>query len=154
VADGSALPFESGCFDAIAHSDVLCCLEPKLSVLKECRRALRPGGTMVFTVIFIPQGLSSADYARAVDCGPPVIEAAMGYPEMLREAGWNITLQTDLTSQYRTSLRRLIDEEVAHEAELRDLLGDSDYSDKLGRRRRSLAAIEQGLIRREMFGVV
>ena len=38
VADGAALPFETACFDAILHSDVLCCLEAKLSVLQECRR--------------------------------------------------------------------------------------------------------------------
>jgi len=154
VADGAALPFETACFDAILHSDVLCCLEPKLSVLKECRRVLRPGGRMVFTVIFIPQGLASADYARAVDCGPPVIETAMGYPEMLREAGWKITLRTDLTAEYQVSKSRLIGEEEAHEAELRDLRGPAGYLEKLGRRQRALAAVEQGLIRREMFAVV
>ncbi len=154
VADGAALPFETACFDAVLHSDVLCCLEPKLAVLRECRRVLRPGGTMVFTVIFIPQGLAPADYARAADCGPPVIETAMGYPEMLREAGWEITTRADLTAEYQASKSRLIGEEEAHEAELRDLLGDDAFFDKLARRRRSLAAIKQGLIRREMFGVV
>ncbi len=154
VADGAALPFETGCFDAILHSDVLCCLAAKLSVLKECRRVLRPGGNMVFTVIFIPQGLASAEYARAVDCGPPVIETAMGYPEMLREAGWKMTLQVDLTADFATSVRRQLGEEKAHEAELRELFGDAEFSDKLARRRRALGAIEQGLIRREMFGAV
>ncbi len=154
VADGAALPFETGCFDAILHSDVLCCLAAKLSVLKECRRVLRPGGNMVFTVIFIPQGLASAEYARAVDCGPPVIETAMGYPEMLREAGWKMTLQVDLTADFAISVRRQLDEEEAHEAELRELFGATEFSDKLARRRRALGAIEQGLIRREMFGAV
>ncbi len=154
VADGSALPFEGGCFDAILHSDVLCCLEPKLSVLKECRRVLRPGGTMVFTVIFVPQGLSSADYARAVDCGPPVIETATGYPEMLREAGWEITLQADLTVDYATSVRRQVGEEEAHGEELRKLFGDAEFSDKLARRRRTLAAIDQRLLRRGLFRAV
>ncbi len=152
VADGAALPFETACFDAILHSDVLCCLEPKLAVLRECRRVLRPGGTMVFTVIFIPQGLAPADYARAADCGPPVIETVLGYPEMLGEAGWEITLRADLTANFQASLRHLIDQEEAHGEELRELLGEADFSDKLARRRRTLAAIEQGLIRREMFG--
>ncbi len=154
VADGAALPFETACFDAILHSDVLCCLEPKLAVLRECRRVLRAGGNMVFTVIFISPGLSPADYARAVDCGPPVIETALGYPEMLREAGWEIATRADLTAAFQNSLRHLIDEEEAHEEELRNLRGDADFSAKLARRRRTLAAIEQGLIRREMFGAV
>jgi ubiquinone/menaquinone biosynthesis C-methylase UbiE len=154
VADGSALPFESGCFDAILHSDVLCCLEPKLTVLKECRRVLRPGGTMVFTVIFIPRGLASADYARAVDCGPPVIETVLGYPEMLREAGWEITLQDDLTAEYGASVRRQLGEEESHGEELRQVYGDAEFADKETRRRKALAAIEQRLICREMFRAV
>ena len=151
VADGAALPFETGCFDAILHSDVLCCLEAKLPVLKECRRVIGPGGTMVFTVIFISHGLASADYARAADCGPPVIETAVGYPEMLGEAGWEIATRADLTADFQASLRHLIDQEEAHGEELRRLLGNADFADKLARRRRTLAAIEQGLIRREMF---
>ena len=154
VADGAALPFAAGCFDAILHSDVLCCLEPKLAVLKECRRVLDAGGKLVFSVIFIPQGLAPAEYARAVNCGPPFIETAVGYPELLREAGWEITLQADLTANFQASLRHLIDQEEAHGEELRSLLGDANFSDKLARRHRTLAAIEQGLIRREMFGAV
>ncbi len=154
VADGAALPFATACFDAILHSDVLCCLEPKLAVLQECRRVLRPGGIMVFTVIFIPQGLAPADTARAADCGPPVIETAMGYPDMLCEAGWEITLQADLTDNFQASLGHLIDQEEAHGEELRELLGEADFSDKLARRRRTLTAIEQGLIRREMFAAI
>ncbi len=53
AADGAALPFENDVFDAIGHSDVLCCLEAKLSVFRECRRAIRASGRMVFTVISI-----------------------------------------------------------------------------------------------------
>ena len=154
VADGAALPFETGCFDAIVHSDVLCCLEPKLAVLRECRRVLRPGGTMVFTVIFIAPELSPGDHALAAASGPPVIEAAAGYAEMLHEAGWEITTRAELTAEYRSSLGSLIGLEVAHEAELRELRGDGGYVEKLGRRQRALAAVERGLIRREMFGAV
>ena len=73
---------------------------------------------------------------------------------MPRSAGWEITLQADLTANFQASLRHLIDQEEAHGEELRSLLGDADFSDKLARRRRTLAAIEQGLIRREMFGAV
>jgi SAM-dependent methyltransferase len=154
VADGAALPFAAGCFDAIVHSDVLCCLAPKLAVLKECRRTLRRGAKMVFTVIFISPGLSPGDHALAAACGPPVIDTALGYPEMLHAAGWEITTRAELTAEYRASLSRLIELEQSHEAELRDLRGDAGYAEKLGRRQRALAAVEQGLIRREMFDVV
>ena len=38
AASGAALPFPAGVFDAIGHSDVLCCLPEKLEMLVECRR--------------------------------------------------------------------------------------------------------------------
>ena len=154
VADGAALPFAAGCFDAIVHSDVLCCLEPKLAVLKECRRTPRRGGKMVFTVIFISPDLSPGDHALAAAGGPPVIDSAQGYPEMLHAAGWEITTRAELTAEYRSSLSNLIGLEQAHEAELRALRGDDGYLEKLGRRQRALAAVERGLIRRDMFAVV
>ena len=40
VADAAALPFPAGSFEAISHSDLLCCLKQKRSVLAACRRAI------------------------------------------------------------------------------------------------------------------
>ena len=39
-ADGTALPFQDASFDAIYHSDVLCCLLEKQAVLAGCRRVI------------------------------------------------------------------------------------------------------------------
>ena len=50
VADGSRLPFRDRSFDAVSHSDVLCCLRDKRGVLEACRRVIRDSGRMVFTV--------------------------------------------------------------------------------------------------------
>ena len=44
VADDVLLPFKATQYDAISHSDVLCCLAPKRGVLKECGRVIRRGG--------------------------------------------------------------------------------------------------------------
>ena len=91
MADGAALPFKEEWFDSIGHSDVLCCLEAKPSVLKECRRITRCDGRMVFTVISIASGLSPSDYERAVNAGPPFKAIDAEYPRMLEEAGWRLT---------------------------------------------------------------
>ena len=47
AADGAKLPFGDASFDAISHSDVLCCLVEKRAVLESCRRVIRSGGRMV-----------------------------------------------------------------------------------------------------------
>jgi ubiquinone/menaquinone biosynthesis C-methylase UbiE len=151
VADGAAIPLQGASVDAILHSDVLCCLEAKLAVLDECRRIVRPGGKMVFTVIFIAPDLPPGDYRQAVAFGPPCIEAPATYPAMLRQAGWDIIEHVDLTPDYAASVRHQLRQEETHATELRELLGKVAYSEKLTRRRGALDAIERGLIRREMF---
>ena len=151
LADGAALPFRSGWFDAISHSDVLCCLDAKLPVLMACRRVIRSGGRMVFTVIFPKPGLSSADHERAVESGPPFVETALAYPAILRQAGWVITDRVDLTAEYAKTTRRLLREEEARADELKELLGKAEFSERLAGRRTSICVLEDGLLRRELF---
>ena len=151
LADGAALPFGSGAFDAVSHSDVLCCLDAKLPVLRACRGVIRSGGRMVFTVIFPKPGMSSADHDRAVESGPPFVETALAYPAMLRQAGWVITDHADLTAEYAQTVRRLLREEEAHADELRGLYGEAEFSERLAGRRRKIRVLEEGLLRRELF---
>jgi len=153
LADGAALPFGNGTFDAVSHSDVLCCLDAKLAVLRACRRVIRRGGRMVFTVIFPKLGLSSADHERAVESGPPFVATALDYPAMLRQAGWAIADHADLTAEYAGSVRRLLRQEEAHADELSGLYGAAEFSEKVARRRRTLRVLEEGLLRRELFAV-
>jgi ubiquinone/menaquinone biosynthesis C-methylase UbiE len=154
VADGAALPFRSGWFDAVHHSDVLCCLTEKLAVLKSCRRVVRADGRMVFSVISTAPGLSAAQYARAAAGGPPFIEADCPYPEMLGRAGWVIADRVDLTAEYRASVVRMLGQLESRADEIAKIFGDDDASEERARRRATLEALEAGLLRRELFGVL
>lgn len=151
AADGAALPYRSGWFDAVSHSDVLCCLEAKLAVLKECRRVIRPGGVMVFTVISVVPDLPPAEHGRAIDHGPSFVDTDTAYPELLRRSGWEILDSFDLTAVFGRTARAVLAEEEAHMDGLAELFGQEATSDRLGRRRRTLAGVEKGLIRRDMF---
>jgi ubiquinone/menaquinone biosynthesis C-methylase UbiE len=151
VADGAALPFQSAHFDAISHSDVLCCLEPKREVLNECRRAIRHGGKMAFSVIYIAPELSAADHARAVDSGPPYVEAESGYPELLAATGWNVTDQIAASGDYEETGRRYIREVEARADEMIELLGDAEFDEMLARRHRNVDAVAEGIVRRDLF---
>ena len=151
MADGAALPFGSARFDAIFHSDVLCCLEAKLAVLKECRRVIRDTGKLVFSVLSITPNLSSGDYERAVASGPPFIATTVDYPTMLRQARWQTTDRVDMTAGFFGTVRDLLDQEESYADELTELLGEGEYSDRLTSRRKRIEGLEQGLIRRELF---
>ncbi len=151
AADGAALPLQSAAFDAISHSDVLCCLLAKDAVLRECRRVIRPGGRMVFTVIAIAQGLSAGDYRRAVAAAPAFGETSAAYPTLLQLAGWKIVQHEDLTPGYRRAARHMLRASGAHADALIKILGDAEFSDMLARRRRTVRALDEGLLRRELI---
>ena len=106
---------------------------------------------MVFTVISVAPGLSSADHERAVESGPPFVESPAPYPTMLRQAGWEITDRVDLTAAYAETTRRLLREEEARADEVKELLGKAEFSERLAGRRTSIRVLEEGLIRRELF---
>ena len=156
-ADGAALPFKSASFDAIFHSDVLCCLIKKQAVLESCRRVVRGdgqnGGRMVFSVILIAPDLTEADYALAADGGPTFIETDIPYPEMLKRAGWTIAGHTDLTADYFATFRKMYELEQANEEELIRVHGEDGAQALLERRKATLVPIEMGLLRRELFSV-
>ncbi len=153
VADAAQLPFRDGCFDVINHSDVLCCLVQKREVLAECRRVVRPGGRMAFSVIHIPLGLSAEDHARAVETAPEFTESDADYPTLLAETGWAIRQRYDLTAEFRANCIRKLRVEEGLRAELEPLTGAADFDARQARMRRRIAVLEQRHLRRELFVV-
>jgi ubiquinone/menaquinone biosynthesis C-methylase UbiE len=151
VGDGATLPFSSGCFDAIGHSDVLCCLEAKVAVLSECRRVIRAKGRMVFSVISIAPCLSAADQSRAIAAGAPFKVVTSDYAEMLRCTGWKLVHRFDLTPAYADAVERRLAQEEANAEQLIELLGRAEFEETIERRRRTVQALNDGLLRRELL---
>jgi SAM-dependent methyltransferase len=145
------LPFRDATFDAVSHSDALCCLREKRAVLEACRRVIRDGGRMAFSVISVVPGLSPDDYRRAVDNGPEFIDTETHYPTMLGQAGWIVVDRQDITSDYASSIRRQLsaDEELGDA--LKGLIGAAEFAERQAEWRSKLAAIDEGLLRRELF---
>lgn len=153
VADGRALPYGDRSFDAITHSDVLCCLPDKQAVLAECRRTIRDGGQMIFSVISVAPGLSGSDHARAIEIGPPYVAAETGYEEMWRLTGWAAVEQVDQTAQFLDSARIFLEVGRANKAELAELLGEEDCRLRLEKDANRIDAITRGLLRRDLHGL-
>jgi ubiquinone/menaquinone biosynthesis C-methylase UbiE len=151
AADGAALPFASGSFDTVSHSDVLCCLDRKLAALEECRRVIRRSGRMAFTVIVPAANLSASDRERAIRYGPPFVATAMDYRTMLGASGWTIAHHRDLTADYAEAVRRQLREEEAQAEALTALYGEAEFSETLARRRMTAQVAADGHLRRELY---
>ncbi len=153
VADAAALPFPDGSFDAISHSDLLCCLRQKHAVLADCRRAVRRYGRMAFTVISVAPGLSAERYRRAVANGPEFIETDSDYATLLTRTGWRMTAREDITPDYAAACRRQLLADEAQKDGLVALIGAGAFAERLAEWRSKLAAFGASLLRRELFVV-
>ncbi len=150
VADAAHLPFPDASFDAINHSDVLCCLVAKQAVLVECRRVLKPKGLMAFSVIYIAEGLPASDHAAAAETAPEFAEFEHGYSEMLDATGWETETRDDLTARFSENCLRKIGVEESLRGDLEPLM-DVDFDARQERMRRRIEVLKKGHLKRELF---
>lgn len=151
AADGAKLPFRERVFDAVSHSDVLCCVPAKLEMLRECRRVARRGARMDFSVIAVAPNLSEAERRIAIEGGPSFVEAPEDYGALLGQSGWRLLERTDVTAAFGRAVRRLLEGTIERTDALTEILGAEEFAERLERRRAALAATERGVLTRELF---
>ena len=151
IADAADLPFANASFDAISHSDLLCCLVRKQAVLQQCKKIVRPQGSMAFTVISIAPGLSTTQFERAIENAPEFAKADTDYHSLLKQTGWHVADWSDLTNEYAESCVRQIEADTENQIELEALLGAQETSARMSNWLSKLDAIGDGLFLRELF---
>jgi cyclopropane fatty-acyl-phospholipid synthase-like methyltransferase len=151
VATGHRQPLRPGSFDAVIHTDVLCCLTPKLSVLRACRELLRPGGRLAFTTIFVTPGLQARQARDAHRAGPTHVASRRPYPALVAQAGFVDTTEIDLTTEYGRTQRRWYEAAAQRADALRGLTSDAEFAEAQAARRLTLGAIAAALLRRSLF---
>lgn len=152
ASTAQALPFRSSSFDAIVHTDVLCCLRPKLRALCETRRLLRPGGHTAFFVIHLATQLSPEQRQTAVDAGPPeVVTRSRNYVSLLNSAGFVDVDQIDVTATFALTHRAWL----RHAHRLANQLAAAEppgaFVQRVNKHTAAADAINQGLLRRSLF---
>ena len=146
-ADGAALPFADATVDAVSHSDVLCCLTQKAEVIGECHRVLKPGGTLVFTVLELSESFVR-EGNRDHEFGPEYVSVDQPYEEMLTSTGFNVKIH-DWTDVFRNTAEKVMAARTSRFDRLVTELGADDAADAVSRLERNIAAIDRGdLVRR------
>jgi SAM-dependent methyltransferase len=151
AADGAALPFKDASFDALSHSDVLCCTPDKLGVLQSCRRIARDGARMVFTVIALAPSLPDAERRIAIASGPTFVDGPDDYAVLLDQSGWRLQERTDVTEEFLQSMRTDLEGMQARADALAKVLGADELTERMRHRQATIAAVDAGLLRRELF---
>jgi cyclopropane fatty-acyl-phospholipid synthase-like methyltransferase len=151
VATGRRQPLRPGTFDAVVHTDVLCCLGPKLAVLRACHQLLRRGGRMAYTTIHVTAGLDPAEHRRAVRAGPPHVTSRRPYLELTEQAGFIEVDEIDVTDAYAATQRAWLEANDAHADEMRRLISDREFALAQADRRRACDAIERGWLQRSLI---
>lgn len=150
-ASGTQLPFSSASFDALSHSDVLCCLPEKREMLEESRRVARAGARMLFYVIVPAEGLGESDMAEAIEYGPPFVATPADYSSMLQDTGWRMLQREAVNDDYLQSLRRMVAGMEADAATFSALMGPDAFRQALHRRKRQVSAVTRGILLRELY---
>ncbi len=152
AADGAALPFADRSFDRIHHADVLCCMQPKREMLRECRRVARAGACMEFSVISLMREPAGDDERRLLQrSGPAYPDAGSDYAALLGEAGWDVRERINVSAEFLRCMDVLLEQSRARRGALLELLGEADCEERLERRRSTRAAVTRGLLTREIF---
>jgi ubiquinone/menaquinone biosynthesis C-methylase UbiE len=151
AADGARLPFRANSFDAINHTDVLCCLFNKRGFLSSCRDVIRPNGRMMFVVIDIAPGLNTADHKRAVANSPEFVETDTPYPMLLDETGWSTIEQFDISKDHEETLRKFKEAETAAGGQMTQVRSASDAEARISGFQSRLKAVADGLVRRDLY---
>lgn len=154
AATGRQQPFRAGSFDAVVHTDVLCCLGPKLAVLRACHRLLRAGGRLAFTTIHVAPDLEAAQQRRAVRAGPPHVATRRPYPELVAQAGFTRVVEIDVTEEYARTQRAWFEANESRAHDVQRLTSDTEFATAQADRRFATAAIEDGLLRRTLVTAV
>jgi hypothetical protein len=135
----------------VVHTDVLCCLGPKLSVLRACRQLLRSGGRLAFTTIYVAPDLDTARHRRAVRAGPWHVATRRPYFELVKGAGFSDVVEIDVTAEYAATQRVWCDANQARAGAMKHLTSDLEFATAQADRRRTRAAIADGLLRRSLI---
>ena len=125
-------------------------MRAKLSVLRACRRVLKPGGRIAFYTIYVSPDLSAADYGRIMKFWPSASAGSRSLSEML-EAGFIGVRDTDVTKQYQKTSRAWVEGRRRRYDKLAQAMGEETLKGKIEEGKAILASIKDGLLRRSLL---
>ena len=117
-------------------------------MLRECRRVLKPRGSLVVATIEMAERLGAEERARATELGPEHLGTGGPLRDLVAQSDFEVVIERDLTDDFRSSLLERLDVLDQRDEELRRAEGHESVDVEREKRKRMLTALEEGLLRR------
>lgn len=125
---GAALRFSTAGFDAIVSNDAMCHIQPRLAVLREWHRVLRPEGRALFTDAMVITGpVSHEELAIRSSIGFYLFVPPGENERLLQEAGFELLSVEDLTGSAAEMSQRWYNAREQHREALIMREGDENF---------------------------
>lgn len=146
-ADGMAMPFEDGSFDAAISMNVMNVFEDKVALFREVRRLLRPGGRWAFLSGTFEFDEGDDDMRRLYERGYAIRQYAdslASYKAKLIEAGFVIDEVVEYISDFRVQIDRWRNAWIRHRDAIAEEQGAEQTDDHIEYFTGYLAMIDAG----------
>ena len=106
---------------------------------------------MVFSVFALAPSLADFERRIAIASGPTFVDSPDDYAVLLDQSGWCLQERVDLTAEFLQSMRTDLEGMQERADALAKVLGADELTERIGHRQATIAAVDAGLLRRELF---
>lgn len=124
----SRLPFEDQTFDAAYSNDAFCHIPNRLGLLRECRRALKPGARLLFSDALVVSGaITNEELATRSSIGYYLFMPPDENERLVREAGFALVNVLDTTERAGRISEKWRNARAKRRAELLKIEDDANF---------------------------
>src|SRR5260370_32372378 len=106
---------------------------------------------MVLRGIALAPSLAASGRRTAIASAPTFVDSPDDYAVLLDQSGWCLQERTDLTAEFLQSMRTELESMQCRADALAKVLGSGEFTERTKRRQATIAAVNAGLLRRELF---
>ena len=106
---------------------------------------------MVFSVQALAPSLADSERRIAIESGPKFVDIDDDYAVLLDQSGWRLQERTDLTAPLLQYMRTELEGMQARADALAQIFGSDEFTERMKRQQATIAAIDAGFLRRELF---
>jgi SAM-dependent methyltransferase len=123
------LPAETGSFDAVFSTDVLCHIPNRAALLGEIHRVLEPGGRLLFSdALIIGGAISQEEIAIRSSIGYYLFSPPGENERLIRQAGFRLLKAEDTTKNARDIAERWFAAREARKDDLAKIEGEANFA--------------------------